>query len=877
MNYKSMIFSTNVIEHLGKDLITAPEVAFIELLKNSLDASVYKKNKKIQVSYYDSLNVIEKDNLLVGIDKKVFELVPEEYKEKKLFLIEDLGCGMSENTLEKGFLAIGTDIKKKSRENNKEIILGEKGIGRLATQRLGKFLLVETASEEENHSNIVAIEWEKILEGNNISDIKIPYEKYEKLHDSYTRLWIFDVNEGDLIRQDGQIELFKDYSKVVLNEDLDNAVCFLISPFEEKKIIEISFYYNGHLINYGFDRKMLEFAESVHRFTIDVDENNQIFMKLGLDIRPWLIYRIHKSCIQPQAEFVKYKKKIKDYEKLLEDYSDKFDKSFNYIVDESELTSFLVRDSKKSYEITEKEDNDDISEYLTQRIEKSLEEVKKIFPIEGEVYSYKKDVSSCKAVLDFCNDDRYDAKKIQLFLKSYNGIKLYRDNYRIGFLGNKDNDWLKLQQYRTMGHQFYRFNLGTTVGKVTINDPCQRYIREISSRLDINRSGLSNTFMKLVEEVCNSYFYKFNEAITDMTKDILSDEGWLQGNVKQKVVKEEQVNNDLLKQNRELKKKLNKTKEILSSLECDSNGFKIISDTHYNIAIDTLEMTSEHIDSAEEYIQRNSRILGEAKAGLEKIEIEAFNNYKLMANGLITETITHELHSLVSTNGSYNMDMYFEKLNEYLWENNMNLYNKNLLPIRDTYYNVVGTLDDVSALYKFLENTFIKNNSIDEYELINIHDTAMNIASRLSKELKKLKIDIDTTDDNINWYLPKGVLLHVLYNLINNSKYWIDIRRKRSNSNKEYTRKDKDFIMIECVGIDTLIVYDTGTGVKKEMEEVLFQPLQSGKGPDGRGMGLYIVKKLLNSFGAKIELSEERNLYGNRYKFIITVPGECIQ
>ena len=80
-----------------------------------------------------------------------------------------------------------------------------------------------------------------------------------------------------------------------------------------------------------------------------------------------------------------------------------------------------------------------------------------------------------------------------------------------------------------------------------------------------------------------------------------------------------------------------------------------------------------------------------------------------------------------------------------------------------------------------------------------------------------------------------------------------------------------DSIVIENYSGNGIIVYDTGTGVSKNMEDILFEPLQSGKPlSEGRGMGLYIVKKLLNSFDGNIELLEERNQYGNRYKFLIT-------
>ena len=49
--------------------------------------------------------------------------------------------------------------------------------------------------------------------------------------------------------------------------------------------------------------------------------------------------------------------------------------------------------------------------------------------------------------------------------------------------------------------------------------------------------------------------------------------------------------------------------------------------------------------------------------------------------------------------------------------------------------------------------------------------------------------------------------------------------------------------------------------------------MESGK-KNGRGMGLYIVKNLLESFDAKISLCPEKNSYGNRYIFEIKLASE---
>ena len=72
-----------------------------------------------------------------------------------------------------------------------------------------------------------------------------------------------------------------------------------------------------------------------------------------------------------------------------------------------------------------------------------------------------------------------------------------------------------------------------------------------------------------------------------------------------------------------------------------------------------------------------------------------------------------------------------------------------------------------------------------------------------------------------------------------------------------------------------LFVFDNGIGIDKSVENHLFEEFVTNKPDnDGRGMGLYIVTTLLNELGATITLDDERNQYGNLYKFIITFPDE---
>ncbi len=99
----------------------------------------------------------------------------------------------------------------------------------------------------------------------------------------------------------------------------------------------------------------------------------------------------------------------------------------------------------------------------------------------------------------------------------------------------------------------------------------------------------------------------------------------------------------------------------------------------------------------------------EADAQLKAIEIESYNNYKLMANGLITETITHELHSLSKTGITPDASKHFDFLKDYFVQSSsVRTYNDHVVPIKNSYSNISGKLDQIGNLYSFLETTFIK-------------------------------------------------------------------------------------------------------------------------------------------------------------------------
>ncbi len=106
----------------------------------------------------------------------------------------------------------------------------------------------------------------------------------------------------------------------------------------------------------------------------------------------------------------------------------------------------------------------------------------------------------------------------------------------------------------------------------------------------------------------------------------------------------------------------------------------------------------------------------------------------------------------------------------------------------------------------------------------------------------------DTTD---------GVVMQVLINLFDNASYWLD------------TLEMKNKAIIVTVDGDNgeLIFSDNGPGIDKEDEPYIFEPFYSGKGQEGRGLGLYIAHQLLERHDYQISIApkHQRKLKGANF------------
>jgi signal transduction histidine kinase len=365
---------SHILKLLGDQLIGHDRLAVFELVKNSYDA--------------DARTVTVNLDLLAPVPK---------------ISVRDNGIGMSADTIENAWLQVGTDSKRIAAARKRSPLgrfpLGEKGVGRLAVQKLGDTIkLVTCQKDQPEHS--FSISWEALVgsarylgDGLQVQVTEHPLPEEFK-SGSGTLVEITDLHHTDWSRREIR--------------DLYRLVTSLCNPFEEESSFKVVLELPGNEAAVA-DLPSLDdmLASAVWKFDYTIAESGLITW--SYEFRPPRF-----KGLTPQA-----KGPVTEKLALLDP-------------DPDEVRPRTVERAAEGA-AGDKETDDD-------HIFVRPEDLEGIGPISGCIYAFHRRDEILKA--------SGAPQQLKKWLEQQTGVRVYRDNIRVFNYGEVGEDWLGLDARR---------------------------------------------------------------------------------------------------------------------------------------------------------------------------------------------------------------------------------------------------------------------------------------------------------------------------------------------------------------------------------------------------------------------------------------------
>lgn len=794
--------AARLIYHLGEQLISDELVALLELIKNSYDADATR--------------------CVVKVDSSA-----ETPYGPGVITIQDNGNGMLPYTVENDFLRLATNYKKVNKVSPyyKRRTLGEKGLGRLSYQRLGRFVQVRTiprinrlnetmhpsdrqsiAADQINCIDIT-MDWDSFTDSDDISKV---YATVEEKRVDQPKFGTYIAIQG--IRNSNFWEL-----SLEKRRRLQDEILALINPFVETK--------NTAAFN-------LELDVNGERFLIDsIDES--IVNRLS-DVSSHFSFDGHILTLR--AEF-KEKYIMRQKEQYLESWEKK---GFSVVVDKFDVSSYSIK------AFTAQLDIESVWEKECQLTAHSVNLVDSKpatdFAFDGSIYAVDKSVANRtgidKEIMEESLFVQNNFQKIGKLWDRIAGVYMYRDQFRILPYGK--SDWLGFTQRSQKGKATI-FKMGNVTGYVRLNGEKSESIREQTNRQGILEDEYGLNFLMILDKIIVQKLFEWDKAIRnnftgpklDPQKNICWTSNRLFGFKQMPNARKAYEEIDA-----KLDSVLSKTQESSAQVSIYEAERLKKDVSQLTASIDTFRKASRDVQT--DYQQKLSLT--------EKMLSEYKEIMPLLGQTLIIETATHELNRIYS-----NLSQYTSDLSKY--SNHLSPSSPQLAQIVLLLRKEVAGLD--MQLNHIMPTQRYKLRDIQDIDLFSFFTKQYIEDNAITRRLEKAQIKCYTLGSPFLTKASIGNMIVIFDNLVINSEYWLD---KSNVAKKE--------IYFECVPGNIVKVWDSGLGIDKEIEGTLFEPFHTMK-RDGRGLGLYIVQELLALMGATIELLEDQNIYGNRYKFEI--------
>lgn len=791
----------NVVRQLGEELITDAEQALLELIKNSYDADA--QVARVIISTEGSA-----ENSTDG-------------KLKGSIIVEDDGAGMDLDAIQRGWLTISLSMKKDLKERGKKTPLfhrtplGDKGLGRLGTMKIGDTIEIVTHASKATEGYRVRLSWGQFIPGTLLSRVPVEVDKVAPTNQTGTKLTIFGLFEPQYWRGTAR------------HQHLADSLSTLISPFQR-------------FTNF--------------RIVLEVDGNNLELHEIGEEVRNGATTRF---AFEWTGKVLKCEASLKlslfrgsvqedEYEQLA--FHDKGAGLAKFFKSDAKIrgTTTILAKGPWFLQVSE---NRAAEDFLSGDAEDPG-------PFVGEIDSFELD--SPEATELFSTGSEY--KK---YIKRFAGVSVYRDHFAI----RMEEDWLRLGQSWTSGRSYYGLKPANTIGYFELSAQRNPQLREKSDREGFLDTPASRGFLAICSECaafangvltdCRRAFLKFKEQ--ELAHEAKLTTAW--------------APQDAIKALNQAKQTAKKAQATLASTERNRKAAIVKVRDSLSQLVQNAALPTAQLKAAQEVVRQLDDVVGEWERqrsiletqleGLKEDQVlttallerfDQFKNqvsevYEAVGLGLVAEGIAHEMAGI--------LEELIQRTNRAAPRARRSGDAVLVGYIEAVRATVSAIRKQVSFLDPMLRGAREQRSTFSVARFVN------EFVELRRDRLARFEIDASVqTERDFTVHMSRGRLQQVLDNLTRNTEYWL---RQSASAG----RKGRGLITF-AVAAPQVIVSDSGPGVKPSMENVLFEPFVSGKpAGEGRGLGLFISRQLLQRDGCDIVLEPDRNDRGRRYKFAI--------
>lgn len=799
---EAFVVHPSVVYKLGEDLVTDEVQAVVELVKNSYDADAEYANVRIQTATDDD-------------DEGFIE-------------ISDNGDGMELKDIRRGWLTISNSPKVAfkaagSTTTKGRTPLGDKGLGRLAVQRLGDTVSIITIPQSGATAHEVTFDWRDFSKFDSLD--KVPVQIKRVTHP--------DRPHGTVIRV---TNLRSGGTWATDKSRLANELSKLISPYEGVQKFRLVTVVDGERLDLADVGTRMRRAALVHYdFNFDGD---RLTMKGRLRLS-----QLRPPVKAERAEFIREVES--DGGRALRDY----------LLSKPNARDLNLRRGTRGW-------------FLEYERTVRLDEVPQLAlsdgepvspgPFNGEIDGYSLSRPAVDEQEVFSTNSEFKG-----LIQALAGIRVYRDGFgvRVG------DDWLQLGRGWSSASSFYGLKPQTSLGYLAISARDNAQLVETTDREGFKETAAFQNLRRLMKQFiqfsddAQSFIGRQTHEFRNELEVEYEDE-----DLDQAVTELE----DALNRGRTYAMETSSVRQALvtasveatalaDELDTDdpasSEVIPIIEGLVKNVAAVTVLL--EQLERFTSELAEYTSVGRDLQAQYAAVEAQLDAAYETVGLGITAEALAHEIKNIADR-----LARRTSQIASHLKRSGTG--DKRTQSFVDHVRTTVAALRrQMAHLDPSLRYVRERREPIDLAvalgEMADFHRTRWQNAELPTE----IAVEVD---DNFTITMNRGKFQQVIDNMVFNAEYWLgeDLRRKRI---------ERGIITI-AIAEPHVEISDNGLGVATTVESSLFEPFVSAKPAEvGRGLGLFIVQRMLESEGCRIALLKARNESKRRYRFQIDLGG----